>query len=800
MPSKPNITARDQRPPRKGKKLDPNNPMSPKSSGLRRTKAAYDQPSDVNVLVQTFGDLPGNVRPSVTADMAQQERFAIIKGWFLTEMHRQGPNRHRMARCEAYYDNEQWRYDKAKELEARGQDATVYNEVKPTIDWLIGTERRARVDFIVMAEDDGDAADDDAALKTKVLKYLDDTNMAQFERSWAAEDAFKAGIGWLEVGASIDPDEAPVFVGAESWRHVLWDSLCSRRDLKDARYLFRVKVVDFDVALALFPDKHEELCRCIQTGDDLTVFSEFMGGDAKLLTGLDDHGYSDVNRFDALTSRPVDMFNARKRIMLIECWWRRPVPRTSEDVQQGKGLRYEVCVTILTEHDILLEARSPYKHNRFPFVPVWAYRNKRTGLPYSPIWPLLGPQDALNQRMSKALFEANSNQIMVEKGAVDAEVMDVGELRDEFNDPNGVAVLKDGAISGNKVKLVERNNQVQHQLAMAQNDRLSIRSMSGVTGDNRGENSNVTSGKAVLAKQDQGSLLTAELFDNLLLARKQEGDLTLSVAEQYMTQPRTIRVAEGIGRGERVKVNQPTGVVDMGTGQEVFRNDLAARKAHFVIGEAAWKQAYAEASFETLLDVLGQLATAAPVAVINLLDLVFDMHPNLPKKRQIVQRIRSINGQTDPDAKLSPEEEAAKQQKQAIADEQMRLQLEQLQAQVAEAKAKGTKLGADAVLQSLTGIYQAAQAAQVIATLPQIAPITDELLRSSGFVDQSTGPVLPPGLGGMGAAPPMPGARPAGPPGTPPGGAPIPPLQQTDGALAGVQEGIKSPAIDGIRP
>jgi hypothetical protein len=33
----------------------------------------------------------------------------------------------------------------------------------------------------------------------KLLKWLDDSNLAPFERSWAAEDAFKAGIGWIEV-------------------------------------------------------------------------------------------------------------------------------------------------------------------------------------------------------------------------------------------------------------------------------------------------------------------------------------------------------------------------------------------------------------------------------------------------------------------------------------------------------------------------------------------------------------------------------------------------------------------------
>ena len=61
---------------------------------------------------------------------AARDRHDIRKGWFLGEAHRQALNRSRMARCEAFYDSEQWEYQDAKTLEDRGQDAIVYNEIK----------------------------------------------------------------------------------------------------------------------------------------------------------------------------------------------------------------------------------------------------------------------------------------------------------------------------------------------------------------------------------------------------------------------------------------------------------------------------------------------------------------------------------------------------------------------------------------------------------------------------------------------------------------------------------------------
>jgi len=765
---------------RKGRQVDPNNPMSPTGRGprVRKPKATAENttadPQPVALMGSRIDDLPGHARAGVNPDEAARERHRQRMGWFMSEGHRQGGNRMRMAKCEAFYDSEQWEYEEAQTLKDRGQEPVVYNEVKPTIDWLMGTERRTRIDFVVMAQDEGDEADEDAAIKTKILKYLDAVNQAAFERSWAAEDAFKAGIGWLEVGVRGDKSGPPVYVGAESWRNILWDSQ-GKRDGSDWRYLFRVKVVDYDVAIAIFPDKEVELARVVQDGDNITVASEFMGGLGSIVTGLDQFSPM-ADPLDDVTGRPVDFFNPRRRVLLLECWERRAVRRRPSADGLGDPVTFEIHVSIMTEHDTLIEARSPFKHDRFPFIPIWAYRNRRTGLPYSPIWPLIGPQVALNKRMSKSVFEANANQWEFDADAIDDEVMDANDIRAELNDPNGMAIYKPGTLAANKARPIQRGQYVQHQLELAGVDRMSIRAMSGVTGENRGENGNAVSGKAVLAKQDQGSLLTAELFDNLLFARKQEGDITLSVVEQYMVAPATIRVAEGIGKGEFVKINQPTNELDE-QGQPVYRNDISRRQAHFVVGEQAWKQAYAEAAFESLLEVLSQLATAAPQAVINLLDLVFDMHPTLPKKRAIVQRIRDINGQTDPDAKLTPEEQAKREQQQAIAQKNFELQMALLQAQVKEAQGKGVKLDTEAVLNRLSAIYESAQAAQVISALPQVAPIADELLRSAGMPDLNGPQVIDqpqaPALTGTAAAQPQ---QPAGPADLPPDGAqPAPP-------------------------
>ena len=701
-----------------------------------------------------------------------RERHTKKRDWFLAEASRQASNRMMMAKSESFYDGNQWTHEDAETVRGRGQNPIVYNEVKPTIDWLIGTERKTRVDFFVTAEAPGEQATEDASNKTKLLKYLDDSNRAQFERSYAFEDAAKAGVGWIEVGLRGDKSGVPIFIGAESWRNILWDSQATKRDLSDARYLFRIKVVDLDVAEAIFPDKKEQLAQCVQTGDDAEVFRSWLGGSG-LIAGLDTFSRDDPN-LDYMTAKPVDLFNARERVMLIECWSREPFANTEPGpFGIADPVTFKIACSVMTEKDMLIEVWSPFKHDRFPFIPVWAYRNRRTGLPYSPILPLIGPQEAKNHRMSRSLYEASANQVWMEEDAFNPEVMDIDELRQELDAPDGTAIFARGALAGNKVRDRDNRGKAQFQMQLAEQDTNAIRMMAGVNGENRGLDTNSISGKAVLAKQEQGSLLTMELFDNTLFARQMEGEMTLSLAEQFITEKITVRNATDVGKYDYTTLNDPQ---DDGA----YLNDITQRRAIFVVGEQAWKQSFAEAAFESLMQVMTQLAAAAPQMVMQMLDVVFEMHPNLPKKETLLQRIRQVNGQSGSDGKMTPEQQAAKQQQAQMAKAQFDSQMAKLQADIREAQAKGEKLEADAMAKRLEGLYLSAQAAQVLAMAPQITPIADELLKSVGFKDQSGTGVIDPSVIPQQAEP----------------SPQVPPMQQMDGGMAGSE----TMRPDGIQP
>jgi hypothetical protein len=706
-------------------------------------------------------------------DEAKIQRFRTRKAWFQMELTRQAANRYQMAMDEDYYDGLQYQPDEAAALLARGQNPVVYNEVKPTIDWMIGTERRTRVDHLVTSRsDDSKEAYEDAQAKTKLLKYLSDVNRTPWARSWAFEESVKAGLGWLEVGVRDDESDEPVYVRSETWRNMLYDSLgMSAIPDDDWRYQFRFKEVDLDIAEA-YLGHGDLLKKALIEGDQRSTYLEWWNGEP--ISGM-------TSPVGAMPQKwaPYDadawLTNPRERVLLIECWANEVyVPSREGDVGASLNdpVRMRKRVTIMTEYDTLLEAWSPYKHNRFPFVPVWCYRRKKDRAPYGMIRQQRGPQDVLNKQMSKAQWRLSANQIRLEKSALDREVMDEEQLRDEAAAPDAVLTFADGALSGGKVQIREGAPFVEGDLRLAEHNIQAIRMGSGVNGEARGLDTTARSGKAIIAKQEQGSMLTTEPFDNLLLARQIEGELTLSLCEQFVNQPKTFGVPGESSRFDYVKINQP------GPNGEV-RNDITARQAHFVIGEQPWKQSLAEGAFDTTMELLGQLAPVAPQVVVAILDLVFEMHPNLPKRETILQRVRGVTGQNAPGEEDTPEQKAAKAQQQAIAQAQFQAQMAQMQAAIKEAQAKGEKLDAEAMAKRLESLYMAAQGAQVLAMAPAITPIADELLRSAGFQDKGGAGVIDPAAA-QGAQP----------------GPAIPEPQQADGAMAG----IETQAADGLQP
>ena len=142
--------------------------------------------------------------------------------------------------------------------------------------------------------------------------------------------------------------------------------------------------------------------------------------------------------------------------------------------------------------------------------------------------------------------------------------------------------------------------------------------------------------------------------------------------------------------------------------------------------------------FESLFDMMGKMSAMGPAglqAAINMLDLVVDMS-DISNKDELVSRIRKINGQRDPDAEMTPEEQQAQQAMAETQKVQEELAFERAKAELAEIIAKGNNTDAQALMKRVESLYVALQAGGVVATTPGAAVVADEIMRGAGFKDE----------------------------------------------------------------
>ena len=592
---------------------------------------------------------------------------------------------------------------------------------------MLGSQRRATVDYkILPRRKEGQEA---AQRKEELLRHLRDENHSNEQISLAFADAVKVGIGWMETGEG-DPTDGPiVFDRQASWRDMLWDSRCTRMDLSDARYVTRSKWLDLDIAAAYWPQRLGLL-------EQSTESSVLLSGISDVADEVMDSREDDSRSGAGFTSGGYDM---RNRIRVIEMWFKRPVKvpviRGSEfqgelfdpwseghhwELARGRASLIErprevMHVALMTEKGLLEVRQSPYRHNRFPFTPIWGYRRGRDGMPYGMIRGLRDIQRDLNKRASKSLHHLSSARVYLQEGSVD----DPEETRNEAARPDGVIIYK----TGHQPPKIENGADVAAaHIDLMRMDAQMIQQVGGVTDENLGRKTNATSGKAITARQDQGALATSVFFDNLLFARRLHGEKKLINIEQFYTDQQEFRIVDSRGNPQYVTINDGS-----------FSNAISLFKADFVITEEDWRATTRQAQAEQLLDLMGKLAATAPMVVIKSLDLIIESL-DVPKRDELVKRIRQETGVADPDEdpnNPSPETQArmAEQAKQAAMAERA------AEAELGEKEARTAKLRMDTARgfmglrnDNLEQLKKAVEAAIQIAGAPAVAGAVDQMI------------------------------------------------------------------------
>lgn len=111
---------------------------------------------------------------------------------------------------------------------------------------------------------------------------------------------------------------------------------------------------------------------------------------------------------------------------------------------------------------------------------------------------------------------------------------------------------------------------------------------------------------------------------------------------------------------------------------------------------------------------------------------------DVPNKQEVLEVIRNL-------ANVPSEDEIEQRIKDAVVKSGLEIKAREVAVKESLSAAQIQQIVSQSVAKTIESIYSATQAGMQIASVPGIAPIADQLLRSAGFQDRDAPPIVAPG-------------------------------------------------------
>lgn len=436
-----------------------------------------------------------------------------------------------------YYDNKQLTAAEKAVLAKRGQPEVVINRIKRKIDFLVGLEKQQRVNPRALPRTPMHEADADGA--TQALIYVADEQNYDSKRSQVWRNMLVEGAGGMAVAvepSKYDKQQAmatTALTPQQSYdiklRRIAWDRMfadphSSDPDYEDANYKGVVIWMDYDDALAKYPEGKEAL-------------------DTTMASATQSDTYDDKPKFRLWAD------TKRKRVRIVQIWVKR------ED---------EWYFAEFTKGGILKAGPSPYQTDKggsdCELIFQSAYVNRENER-YGVVREMISPQDEINKRRSKSLHLLNTAQIVTERGAWEG---DLEALRREAARPDGVIILNPtGGSLKDKFQFETRTDLATAQMGLLQEAKNEIDLMGPNAAMQGDQPDKSASGKALIASQQGGMIEMGDLLDNLRHFDVRVFRSIWNRVRQFWDGPKWVRITDDERNMKWVGVNVPQEQIQM---------------------------------------------------------------------------------------------------------------------------------------------------------------------------------------------------------------------------------------------
>jgi hypothetical protein len=543
-----------------------------------------------------------------------------------------------------YVDNIQLTAEEIAAYKKRRQPPIVVNRIKRKVDFLKGYEQAQRVQPRVLPRTP--AHEQDAEGCEQALRYVSDSQRFDHKRSRVWDNLLVEGMAGYRVAIKQNrKGEVDVVLDVVPWDRMFFDPHSSAPDFSDAGYLGVVKWMDYDEAVAQYPDGVEAL--------ESTLAS-----------------VSNSDTFDDKPKYSLWADKKRKRVRICQIWVKK-----HDEWQFAE----------FTKGGILKAGRSPYQtdsgESDCELVFGSAYVNRENDR-YGLVREMIGPQDEINKRRSKALHLLNTNQVVAEEGAV----RDVEKARREMARPDGWVTISPGYTD--KVKIETRLDLATGHLQMLQEAKNEIDLMAGNIGLQGGhtQSKDAASGKAILASQQSAMMEVAPLMDAL-----RDMDLRVFRAvwnriRQFWREQKWVRVTDDEKNIKWVGLNVDPMQVQM----LAMNNPEAAQK---VAGSVA---NLAEMDCDIIIDDAPDGITSQMEQFQALVSLKqFDANGEIPMKA-LIAAMPNLHNKEQVMAQMEAGKQPEDPQQAMLQQTQIQMEMQNAQFKIQEQAAKAEKTAAEA--------------------------------------------------------------------------------------------------------
>lgn len=607
----------------------------------------------------------------------------------------------------------QWSREDLEALACAGKPAFEFNQILPKINTALGYQIANRVDIAYMPRN-SEATEELGTVLSKLAMQVADNVGLHWHETQVYGDGLIQQRGYFELSISyedtilgeidlqtLDPMDVIPDPDAKSYDPDDWADVIITKWLTydEIERLYGKQALGKIEAQPIGDDDfgEGEQAERNRFGDMNVGFGEFSIGDGQKRVRVIDRQAWQMAEADCIITPTGD-------IRVVEGL---PPERVAAMLEQG-GMRTRrrtrrIRWTVTAASHVLHDDWSPFQH--FTVVPYFPFF--RRGVTRGLVDNAKDPQQLLNKSLSQFLHIINTT---ANSGWI-TWANTINNLRsDELEErgaETGLHIELRGDTAADKMPRKIQPNQIPNGLdRLVDRSALLLEQATGINEAMMGQRSAETSGVAIQSRQHAAQQQLAVPLDNLAYTRRLLAKRILALLQSFYDMPRIERItgtgATGENEVEQLMLNWPAG--------DQILNDLTIGEYDVVVSEQPMQVTFENSQFTQVMEMIERGIPIPPAFVLR--------YSNLTHKQEIIEAIQQQGA--DP----------------------------MTEAKVALTEAQAEKVRSEGVSKSVEAMYSAMQAANVIAVTPQTSPLADDLLKSAGFEDKNSAPIVPEYSGG----------------------------------------------------